>query len=173
MEAILNRRSVRKYTTQAVPEEYITEILEAGMSAPSAGNERPWHFIVVTERSLLDGIIEFHGYAQMLEQAPVAIVVCADPACNKYPGVNYWALDCAAATQNILLAAYNKGLGTCWVSIYPREDRIEAIGRLLDLPKHIVAISVVALGYPLEANRPRRSRYDSQRVHRNGWQSGL
>ena len=168
MEAIFNRRSIRKYTDQAVPGEYITELLEAGMCAPSAGNERPWHFIVITERSLLNGITEFHDYAQMLKQAPAAIVVCADLTCNKYPGINYCVQDCAAATQNILLAAQARGLGSCWLGIYPREDRVAAMGRLLGLPEHIVTISAIALGYPAETKHI-RSRYDASRVHHNGW----
>lgn len=168
MDAILNRRSIRKYKEQAIPEELFTELLEAGMCAPSAGNERPWHFIVITERSLLKGITEFHQHSQMLKQAPAAIIVCADLTCNKYPGIDYWVQDCAAATENILLAAQDKGLGTCWLGVYPREDRMAGMSRLLGLPEHIIPFSAIAVGYPAEI-KSAGSRYDGSRVHRNGW----
>ena len=168
MEAILKRRSIRKYTAQPVPEEILTELLEAGMSAPSAGNERPWHFIVVTERPLLEGITEFHPFSQMLQQAPLAIVVCVDLTCDKYPGTNYWVQDCAAATENILLAAQEKGLGTCWLGVYPKEERVEGMRRLFRLPEHIIPVTGIAVGYPAET-KPTDSRYDGSRVHRNRW----
>jgi len=168
VETILKRRSIRKYTEQPIPEEMFTELLEAGMCAPSAGNERPWQFIVITERSLLVGITEIHEYSQMLKQAPAAIVVCADLTCNKYPGIDYWVQDCAAATENILLAAQDKGLGTCWIGVYPRKERMAGISGLLGLPEHVVPIAVVAVGYPAEV-KSARSRYDASRVHRNCW----
>jgi len=168
MDAIFKRRSIRKYTEQAVPEEYINELLEAGMCAPSAGNERPWHFIVITERFLLEGITKFHQHSRMLRQAPMAVVVCADITCDKYPGMNFWVQDCAAATENILLAAQYKGLGACWLGVYPIEDRISGMRRLLGLPEHIIPFSAIAVGYPAEIKNA-GSRYDASRVHRNGW----
>ena len=168
VEAILERRSIRQYTEQPIPEEMFTELLEAGMCAPSAGNERPWHFIVITERSLLEGITEIHEHSKMLKQAPAAIIVCADLTRNIYPGVNYWIQDCAAATENILLAAQDKGLGTCWLGVYPREERMAGMRRLLELPEHIVPFAAVAVGYPDEI-KSAGSRYDATRVHRNGW----
>lgn len=168
MEAILKRRSIRRYTDQAIPEELFDELLEAAMCAPSAGNERPWHFIILTERSLLEGIIEIHVNAQMLKYAPAAIVVCADTALNKYPGIDYWVQDCAAATENILLAAHDKGLGACWLGVYPRTERVAGMKRLLGLPENIVPVAAIAVGYPAVTKSP-GSRYDGSRVHRNGW----
>lgn len=168
MEAILQRRSVRDFTDKPVSEEVLTSLLEAGMCAPSAGNERPWHFIIVTERSLLEGITEFHEYSKMLKHAPAAIIVCADLNCDKYPGVGYWVQDCAAATQNILIAAQYKGLGACWLGMYPKKERVEGLRRLLNIPEHIVPFAGIALGYPAAVKSP-GSRYDGSRVHRNGW----
>lgn len=168
MDAILQRHSVRDYIDKAIPEEIFTELLEAGMCAPSAGNERPWHFIVITERHLLEGIAGLHAHAQMLKQAPAAIIVCADMNRDKFSGIGYWVQDCAAATENILLAAHEKGLGSCWLGVYPKEDRIEGLRRLLNIPEHIVPFSGIALGYPASAKSP-GSRYDQSRVHRNGW----
>lgn len=168
LEAILQRRSIRDYIDKAIPEEIFTELLEAGMCAPSAGNERPWHFIVITERVLLEGITQIHEYSKMLKHAPAAIIVCADMNRDKYPGVGYWVQDCAAATENILIAAQDKGLGACWLGMYPKEGRVEGLRRLLNTPEHIVPFSGIALGYPAATKNP-GSRYDESRVHRNGW----
>src|SRR5512142_911151 len=104
LEAILTRRSVRRYTPEPIAEELLHELLDAAMHAPSAGNEQPWHFVVVTDRETLAAIPRFHPYAVMLRQAPAAIVVCGDPTLEKYHG--YWVQDCAAATENLLLAAH-------------------------------------------------------------------
>ena len=75
MDAIFNRRSIRRYTSEPVLEEAIDRILRAGMAAPSAGGERPWHFVVIRERGILDAIPRFHPHSQMLRQASCAIVV--------------------------------------------------------------------------------------------------
>ena len=80
MDAIYKRRSIRRYRDKAIPEDLIQKILKAGMNAPSAGNEQPWHFIVVDDREVLDQIPKFHPQSKMLHEAPAAIVVCADVA---------------------------------------------------------------------------------------------
>ena len=136
MESILSRKSIRQYTPKPVSREVINEILHAAMSAPSAGNERPWHFIVLTERAMLDEIPKFHPYSAMLKQAGVAILVCGDETLEKHKG--YWVLDCAAATENVLLAVHARGLGAVWCGVYPTEDRVLNLQNLLKLPGHIV-----------------------------------
>lgn len=167
MEAIFTRRSIRSFTNEPVSDEQITKLLKAAMTAPSAGNEQPWDFIVVRERTALEEITQIHQYSQMLKEAPVAVVVCADPGRSKYP-FDYWIQDCAAATQNILLAATTTGLGTCWLGIYPQPERVEALRRIFSVPDSIVPFAVVAIGYP--AKPPRMSeRYDEKRVHIEKW----
>ncbi len=166
LEAIFTRRSVRLYTPKPVSREAVHEILKAAMCAPSAGNERPWHFIVLTDRSLLDEIPKFHPYSAMLKQAHVAILVCGDPTLEKHKG--YWVLDCAITTQNILLAAHAKGLGAVWCGVYPTEDRVRSFRRLLTLPEHIVPFSLVPLGFPAEMKQA-PDRFDGSRVHENKW----
>ncbi len=84
MDAILSRRSIRRYTEQAVSDETIKELLEAAMSAPSAGNEQPWHFVVIKEREILSEIPNLHPHSSMLRNAPVAILVCGDEDLQKY-----------------------------------------------------------------------------------------
>ncbi len=166
MEAILFRRSIRSYTQQPVSEELINALLEAGMSAPSAGNEQPWHFIVINDRKILDEIPKFHPYSEMLREAPVAILVCGDLRLETHQG--FWIQDCSAATQNILIAVNAKGLGAVWLAFYPRETRISGIRKLLRLPEHIIPLSLIAIGYPAE-HKPPSNRFNISRVRYNQW----
>lgn len=166
MEAILGRRSIRKYSEKAVPEDLVHELLTAAMAAPSAGNQQPWQFIVIDERRLLNAITEFHPYADALKQAPIAITVCGDMTLQKWEG--FWVQDCSAAIENLLVAAHAKGLGTVWLGVHPIGDRASGLRNLLRLPDTIVPLAVIALGYPAEHKEP-ANRYDSSRIHRNGW----
>ena len=166
MDAILSRRSIRRYTTQSVSDEVIKELLEAAMSAPSAGNEQPWHFSVINERQILNEIPEIHPHSGMLRDAPVAILVCGDETLQKYQG--YWVQDCSAATENILIAAQAKGLGGVWLGVYPIADRVTGIRKLLGIPEHVIPFSLISIGYPAE-QKPRSDRYDASRIHHNKW----
>ena len=164
LEAIFTRRSIRAYTSEPVSEEDVKIILEAAMNAPSANNRQPWHFIVVDDRSKLDAIMEVHPYSKMLAQAPLAIVVCGDTKVSS----SYWQQDCSAATENLLLAARALGLGTVWLGVYPREDRVNGISRIFQLPAHVKPLAVVAVGHPAE-EKGRVDRWQEERVHRNQW----
>ena len=166
MDAISSRRSIRKYTKEAVPEDIINQLLEAAMSAPSAGNEKPWHFIVVNDRQILDEIPKYHPYADALKHAPLAIVVCGDLNLEILEG--FWLQDCSAATENILIAAQAKGLGAVWLAIHPRQERVVVIQKLLGLPSYIMPLCVVAIGYPAE-KKSRENRFDPSRIHQNVW----
>jgi nitroreductase len=166
IHAILSRRSIRRYTAQPVPEGMTNELLEAAMSAPSAGNQQPWHFVIITDRKILDEIPKYHRWSQMLKEASAAILVCGDLKSEKYKG--FWVQDCSAATQNILLAAHAKGLGAVWLGIYPDEARVVPTRKLLGLPDHIVPLSLVSIGHPAE-QKPPADRYDSSKVHHNQW----
>ncbi len=164
MEAILSRRSIRKYTDQKISDELIGEILKAAMSAPSANNLQPWHFVIISERQILDRIPEFHPYSSMLYFAPLAIAVCGDAELQSA----FWVQDCSAASENILLAAHAKGLGAVWLAIYPREQRVQGLRKLLGLPENIIPLSLISLGYPA-AKKPPENRYDPSKVHHNHW----
>ena len=111
MEAILARRSIRKYTDQPVPDGVIKELLDAAMSAPSAGNQQPWHFVVLRDREILDEVPKFHPHSLMVKEASAAILVCGDPTLEKHKG--YWVQDCTAATENILIAAHARAREQC------------------------------------------------------------
>ena len=167
MEAILTRRSIRRYTGESVPEPVIEEILRAAMQAPSAGNEQPWQFVVITDRATLREVPRFHPHANMVPDAPVAVLVCGDLHWEKHAG--FWVQDCSAATQNILLAAHAKGLGAVWVGIFPREDRVAAFRKLAGLPEHVVPLALVPIGFPA-ARKPEEERFDRSRIHRDRWE---
>lgn len=160
------RRSIRKYTAEPVSETDVTEILEAAMAAPSAGNQQPWHFVVIRDRSVLDAIPGFHPNSRMVLEASVGILVCCDSSLEKHAG--YWVQDCAAATENLLLAVVAKGLGAVWCGVYPRPDRVEGFTRLLGIPAHVTPFAFVPIGHPAESKPPAR-RYDANRVHRDRW----
>ena len=165
MKAILTRRSIRHYTQAPVSDETVTKLLKAAMSAPTAAGQ-VWHFVVIRNRAVLEGVQTVHPHAKMLERASVAIAICADPTQETLKG--RWTLDCAAATENILIAANAMGLGACWVGIYPVEERIQKLRELLGMPDSIVTLSMVSLGYPDEIKSP-SDRFMLDRVHYESW----
>lgn len=166
LEAILTRRSIRKYTPASVSEELIKELLEAAMSAPSSSNGQPWHFLVIDDRKIFNEIPKLHPYANMLRGASVAIVVCGDLQLEKSEGC--WVEDCSAATENILIAAHAKGLGAVWLGVNRRQERVKGIRKLLGLPDHVLPLCVISIGYPAE-KKSRENRYNPSRIHHNHW----
>ena len=164
MEAIFTRRSIRKYTSDPIPENVMEEVLRAAMIAPSAGNAQPWQFVVITDRKILDAIPEYSQYAAMCRHAPAAVLVCGDLSLEKFPG--YWVLDCSAAIQNMLLAARALGLGTVWTGIHPMEDRSAAFSKHFNLPDNVKPHSLVVMGWP-DAEFKRQDRFKPERIHVN------
>ena len=140
IEALNTRRSIRAFTSRPVSLDLVRELIRAAMHAPSAGNEQPWHFIIITDPDILSRIPDFHPYAGMMAEAPVAVLVCGDPRQEKHPGM--WVQDLAAATQNLLLAAHAKGLGAVWVGVHPREDRIQPLRKLIEMPEPIIPFAL-------------------------------
>lgn len=161
-QAMLARRSIRRYTPEPVSEADIRRLLEAAMAAPSASNRQPWHFIVVTERETLDALARAHPYGKMLSEATLCIAVCGEPE-NAY-----WVQDCAAATENILVAAVEMGLGSVWLGVHPRSDREHAVRDVLGMPPHYSPLCLISLGHPAEEKEP-RTQYREDRVHREHW----
>ena len=166
MEAILSRRSIRKYSAELIPEDILSELLNAAMSGPSSSSEQPWYFVVISDRKVLDEIPQFHAYSSMLREALMAVVVCGDLTLEKTPGV--WVQDCSAATENLLIAAHAKGLGAVWLGVYPIKERVAGTRKLLGLPDYIIPLNIIAIGYPAEV-KPPAGRYNPERVHRDRW----
>jgi len=167
-KAIHTRRSIRAFTDAPVSEADMDTILRAAMAAPSAGNAQPWHFIVLDDRATMDAIVTIHPHAAMIRQAPVAVVVAAELAQEKYPGFGYWTLDCSAAVENMLLAARGLGIGSVWCGIYPRTERMEGLTKLLGLPDGVKAHALVVLGHPAQDFK-RVERFKPERIHKNRW----
>ena len=165
-EALRTRRSIRKFQDKPVPEPMIEKVLAAAMGAPSACNAQPWQFVLLTERRLIAEVPKINSYAAMAVQAPLAILVCGDTSLEISPG--YWPVDCAAAVENLLLAAHALGLGAVWTGVWPQPERIEQFRRLLGLPGHVVPHSLIPIGYPAE-QPPHEDRFRKDRLHRNGW----
>ncbi|MCL2277138.1 MAG: nitroreductase family protein [Treponema sp.] len=156
MNEIKNRRSIRKYNpNKKVTKEQLNELLEAAMLAPSACNTRPWEFIAVTSREVLDDIVRVHPYAQMCKTATAAIIVVIVPR-NDIPE-GFSIQDGAAATENILIKAVSLGLGTCWCGVSPNEELMASIRKLFKIADNKIPFNVIAVGYPDESPDARGS----------------
>lgn len=163
-ENIISRRSIRKFMDKPIESAMIEKLLEAAMYAPSARNTQAWNFVVINNRNLLDKLVEIHPYAKMLKQAPLAILVCGDKGIEDNEA--YLSLNCAAATQNILLAAHSFGLGSVWLGVYPRHERMDPIRDLLKLPVDNMPVSLIAIGWPDEI-KPHPQRFFKEKIHFN------
>ena len=168
LTAIMTRRSIRAYSQHPVPEELIRILVEAGMSAPSAFNERTQEFIVINDRKILDAIFNLNPKALQLKKASVAIMISGNQEREKFKGEGYWQLDGAVAAENILIAAHAMGLGAVWTAIYPYPDRIPAVKKLLNLPEQVIPLTIIPIGYPAE-QKPKENRFDPSRLHTNRW----
>ncbi|MHC4400054.1 MAG: nitroreductase family protein [Planctomycetota bacterium] len=166
LEAIRHRRSIRKYQDKPVPEDVVGQLLAAAMMAPSARNAQPWQFVVIDDRALLAEYAAKHPNAAMAKDAPLAILVCGDLRLELSEG--YWPVDCAAAVENLLLAAHALGLGAVWTGVYPRQPRMATLRELCSVPDPVVPHSLIVLGYPAEEVAS-EDRFRPDRVHRNRW----
>lgn len=166
MDVLFSRRSVRRYTADPVEEASWVEMIRAGMYAPSAGDQRPWHFILSRDKSVLEAVPSIHPHAAMVPGAAGVIVVCGLPSAGRHPAM--WVQDCSAATQNILLAAESLGLGAVWLGVHPREDRVEGCRRLFGIPEEAFPFAMIACGHPAE--KPAfPERFDRARIHFERW----
>ncbi|MDR0724080.1 MAG: nitroreductase family protein [Endomicrobium sp.] len=165
MDILLERKSVRKYTNDDVKQEDLEYILHAAMSAPTARNTRCYSFIVIKDKQMHKEIASLHQAAQMILSAPVAILVVGDQSLA-YGG--YLPQDCAASTQNILLAVTSRGYGSVWCGIYSNEERSNAISKLFNLPENIKPFSLVVIGKPQD-NSPAKNRWHPEKIKYEVW----
>ena len=162
MNAIFKRTSVRNFKPDAVEPEKIEKLLRAAMAAPSAGNQQPWEFVVVSDpetRAKLASASRFGGPAAA---APLNIVVLVNA--NNLRFAELWEQDLGACTENILLEAVEQDLGAVWLGIAPVPDRMEKVAEVLALPENTAAYCIVAVGYPA-ADAAQQDRFDPSRIH--------
>lgn len=169
LELAQNRRSIRKYTEQAVEPEKIEKLLQAALMSPAGKRLNPWEFVVVTDREMLSQMAGCRTYgSSMLTGSPLGIVVCADPNVS-----DTWKFDCAIAAENILLEAEDLGLGACWVQVYERwvkdesgETAEQLVRGLLGIPEHMSVVCIISVGYKNEERKPRKlEKLQYEKVH--------
>jgi nitroreductase len=161
LDLFLRRRSIRSYTEQPVARELIEAILQAAMAAPSACNNQPWEFVVITAAETMDEIRANLPMARY--NAPCAILVCGNmDLCRNTKAM--WVQDCSAALENILLAATALGLGSVWVGVYGVAPFVEKVARIVGLPENVMPLGFAYLGYPAEQREP-RTQYDARRIY--------
>ncbi|MCE1229730.1 MAG: nitroreductase family protein [Firmicutes bacterium] len=166
MNAVLTRRSIRTFHPEPVEPLAIRTMIEAAMYAPSAGNQAPWRFVLIQNRETLMAIRRDHPYASALETAPMAILVCG--ATGDLPHPEFWSVDCAAATENLMLAAKDLGLGSVWIGLYPRRERMSALTSMLKLPADVEPFALIPVGHPME-NVEEPQRYRPEWIRSEQW----
>ena len=161
MNPLYHRISVRKYEDRPVEKEKITEMLKAAMQAPSAGNQQPWEFYVITGRAKLGALAGVSPFAGMTKDAPAAIVSAYRTDC-RIP--DYAQIDMSIAMENLWLSCDEQGLGGVWLGIAPLEERMKAVEEIVGMPETLRAFAIFPFGYPAEA-RPQQDRFEEGRIH--------
>lgn len=166
LDNIFARKSVRNYTDEPVSPEQVETILKAAMAAPSGMNMQPWRFVVVTDQKVKDKLAI--GFNKMIAKAPVVIIVCGKTT-NKLGAPNKnWTADCAASTENLLLAVEALGLGAVWTACYPYEDRMNPTVEALGLPENISPYCIVPIGHPAGNDKP-KDKWNPENIHYEKW----
>ncbi len=160
MKNIDIRRSIRSYLDNDVEYEKIEKILRAAMQAPSAGNQRPWEFVVVRNKELLMKLSEMGPYSKMIAKAPVAIVLIGKERDLVFEDL--WTQDMGACTQNLLLEIVEQGMGGVWLGVAPLVERMQYVKDVLNL-KEGKPFAVVPFGYTEDKNKY-IDRYEENRV---------
>ena len=173
LQTIMNRKSVRSYTDQKLTDAQIETLLKAAMAAPSGINLQPWRFIVVTDQAVKDALQgERRGPRAMYSDCAALFVVCGETTMTNREGVQVpngnWTADCAAATENLLLAAEAIGLGAVWTACYPYEERISRAVEVLGIPEGITPFCLVPVGYPDGDDAP-KDKWKPENIHYNRW----
>ena len=166
LDNIFARKSVRSYTDEPISPEQVETILKAAMAAPSGMNMQPWRFVVVTDQKVKDKLAV--GFNKMIAKAPVVIIVCGKTT-NKLGAPNKnWTADCAASTENLLLAVEALGLGAVWTACYPYEDRMNPTVEALGLPENISPYCIVPIGHPAGNDKP-KDKWNPENIHYEKW----
>ena len=158
MANILNRKSVRSYTSDTIPAAVMENLLRAAMAAPSGRDIRPWSFVVLTDTTRYDEIFGDNFNMRMYKQSAAVVVICADTTVVRPPRDNP---DAPAVQQP-------NGTWRCWTACYPYSDRMAPVKKAIGLPATVVPYCVVPIGYPGGGEQP-KDKWDSSRIHYNQW----
>jgi len=163
IETIKTRRSIRRFKPTTIPDRLIHSVIDSARHAPSAGDTQPWEFIVVKDKNVKERLAQTHAWSDFVTEAPVCIVVLG----NEKISPNYFAIDTACATENLLLASHSLGLGACWVAVYDslNPNFEKHVRDVLNVPSHLRIIAVVPIGYPDEKVEPRKLRELDKILH--------
>jgi nitroreductase len=162
MDEIYTRVSVRQFEDRPVEKDKIDKILSAAMQSPSAGDEEAWRFYVVTDRDMLEKLSKASPYASPAAHAPAALVISWDRESLRFP--EFGEIDCAIASENVLLAIEGLDLGGVMLGIAPIRERMDAVHTILRMSANEEAFTVIPFGYPKRKGKA-GSRFDSKKVH--------
>jgi nitroreductase len=150
VDVVLNRRSIRRYEPKEIPRDVLDKILEAGRQAPSAANKQPWHFIVLTDSEIKKELSK-GMFNRFIKDAPITVVGCA----HKDLIASKWSIvSTTIALQNMVVAAWAMGIGSCWVGDFSEEK----VKKLLNIPESWNIVALVSFGYPAEKPQPRKKK---------------
>lgn len=167
-EAILTRRSIRHYRQIVISEEDKKRILQAGLAGPSAANARPICFIAIDDKKQIEALAKTNRYGKVIAEAMFVVAVVADLTLAIESCPDYWVIDGAIAGQNMILAAKERAIGSCWIGQYPQEEKMTITQTFFNLPESIRVHSIITFGYPKEALEP--NQYDEpEKIHYNQW----
>lgn len=164
-----NRHSSRAFTDEPVSKEDLETMLRAAMQAPSAANEQPWEFVVITDKSLLSQVGAINSWARYAKDAPMAILVCLNENKEKEKGMGI--VDMGICSENLMLSATALGLGSVFTGIYPYKERMQGFAKLCGLPDYIEPIGLIVVGHPKITDHKPVDRFNPDAIHYNTWQA--
>ncbi|MBR1648202.1 MAG: nitroreductase family protein [Alphaproteobacteria bacterium] len=173
-QGILSRRSIRKFKNQKIEREILEKIIAAAQYAPSAHNKQPWEFLVIEDKEKLASLRLVQRWTSFAKDAACAVIVCGnlnqtfsrDKDDEKW---DYADIDCALASQNLMLAAHSFGVGSCFCGASPMPLVISGLREHFNLPEHIRPLSIIIMGYPDETPPEPQNRFDENKIHWENW----
>jgi len=162
IENIMDRRSVREFTSEPISTDTLDILVRAAMAAPTGLDKRPWEFIVLDNK---DDVYKFYEATgnDRFKTAPAAIIICGNTKES-----SLWYIDCACAAENLLLASHSMGLGSVFTAAFPIEERMKPITEFFSLPEEIIPICAIPVGHPLHDSHP-KNKYNPNKIHHNVW----
>ncbi len=176
---IMQRKSVRSYTADPISDTVMETLLRAAVAAPSGMDIRPWHIVVMTDKSQYDTLFAGNFNLEKFKQSSAVFIFCADTTVTRPPRENpqapavttpnpIWRDDMGACVENFLLAVEAHGLGAVWTACYPFPNQMEPVRNFLKLPGNVVPYAIVPVGTPAGGEQP-KDKWDTTRIHYGRW----